>query len=140
VRATDAGRGALFDEHGVEGVKAAEQRVGIASGQAGDDAVLRHAVHRLAKHRSRSRPIPHRSSLSGRPWPPVMSCFKCFRRFILMFQVFDLNVAKVDLGCCICCNDNIRMLQAYVFECFSCFKSMFQVFHHDVVEVYLDVA
>ena len=38
-------------------------------------------------------------------------CVKCFRRFILMFQVFHLDVAKVDLGCC---NDNIHILQAYV--------------------------
>ena len=57
-----------------------------------------------------------------------------------MFEAFNLNAVKVDLGCCICCNDNIRMLQAYVFECFNCVKSMFQVFHHDVAEVYLDVA
>ena len=85
-----------------------------------------------------------------------------------MFQLFCLDFAKVDLGCCICCNDNIRMLQAYVssvlgvfkcfiwmlhmllwlythvsglcFKCFSCFKLMLQVFHLDVVKVYLDVA
>jgi hypothetical protein len=35
---------------------------------------------------------------------------KCFMHFKLMFQVFHLDIAKVDLGCCICCNDNIRML------------------------------
>jgi hypothetical protein len=58
-----------------------------------------------------------------------MSCFKCFRRFMLMFQVFHLDVAKVDLRCCICCNDNICMLQVYVFKCFRC---IFQVFHLDV--------
>jgi hypothetical protein len=52
-----------------------------------------------------------------------------------MFQVFYLDVAKVDLSCCICCNDNIRMLQAYVSKCFRCFKCMFQVFHLDVTYV-----
>jgi hypothetical protein len=31
-----------------------------------------------------------------------------------LFQVFHLDAAKVDLRCCICCNDKIRMLQAYV--------------------------
>ena len=54
-----------------------------------------------------------------------------------MFQVFHLDVAKVYLRCCICCNDNIRMLQAYVFKCFIC---IFQVFHLDVTKVDLDVA
>jgi hypothetical protein len=47
----------------------------------------------------------------GRPWPPATPCF---RRSRLMFQVFDLDVAKVYLRCCIHYNDNIRMLQAYV--------------------------
>jgi hypothetical protein len=49
-----------------------------------------------------------------------------------MFELFHLDVAKIDLGCCIRCNDNIRMLQAYVFKCF---KHMFQVFHLDVAYV-----
>jgi hypothetical protein len=53
----------------------------------------------------------YRISSPDRPRPPATPCF---RRFILMFQVFYLDVAKVNLGCCICCNDNIRMLQAYV--------------------------
>jgi len=46
------------------------------------------------------------------------TCFKCFR------QMFHLDVAKVDLGCCICCNDNIRMLQSVCFECFSYVSSV----------------
>ena len=37
----------------------------------------------------------------------------CFRRSRLMFQVFDLDVVKVYLRCCICCNDNIHMLSVY---------------------------
>jgi hypothetical protein len=32
------------------------------------------------------------------------------RRVYVVFQVFYLDVTKVDLRCCICCNDNIRML------------------------------
>jgi hypothetical protein len=51
-----------------------------------------------------------------------------------VFQVFHLDVVKVDLGCCICCNDNICMLQVYISSVISdvsnvCFK-----------DVYLDVA
>jgi uncharacterized membrane protein len=57
-----------------------------------------------------------------------------------MFQVFDLDVAKVNLRCCICCNNNIRMLQAYILKCFRCFKHMFQVFYLDVTKVNLGVA
>jgi hypothetical protein len=73
--------------------------------------------------------IPHGPELAGyhtpppgRPWPPAtLRCFRCFR---LMFQVFHLNVAKVDLECYICCKGNICKLQAYV-SCISdvCFKS-----------------
>jgi hypothetical protein len=58
-------------------------------------------------------------------WPPATSCFRHFR---FMFQVFFLNIAKVNLGCCICCNGNIHVLQAYVLSvsdvsdiCFKCF-------------------
>ena len=84
-----------------------------------------------------------------------------------MFQVFHLDVAKEDLRCCICCNDNICMLQAYVssvsvvsnvcFKCFimllhmfamalyacfkyfRCFRLVLQVFHLDVAKVDLVV-
>jgi hypothetical protein len=67
-----------------------------------------------------------------------------------MFQVFHLYVAKVYLGFFICCNNNIRMFQAYVqsasvvsdvcFKCFNldvayvamaahtCFECLFHVF------------
>jgi hypothetical protein len=55
--------------------------------------------------------------------------FKCFRRFRLMFQTFHLDVAKVDQGCFICCNDNIHVFQVYVQNvsvildvCFKCFR------------------
>jgi hypothetical protein len=78
-----------------------------------------------------------------------------------MFQVFHLDVAKVDMGCCTRCNAYIRMLQHYVSSilsgccksrsgmlrtlqclythvatlCFKCFRCMFQVFHLDVVYI-----
>jgi hypothetical protein len=77
----------------------------------------------------------------------VFQVFQPFQNYVSneskkrpMFQAFYLNVAKVNIRFCISCNNNIHMLQAYVFECFGCFKSMFQLFHHNVVEVYLDVA
>jgi hypothetical protein len=54
-----------------------------------------------------------------------------------MFQVFELDVVKVYLRCCIFCTDNILMLQPYVFKCF---RRMFQVFHLDVAKMDLGVA
>jgi hypothetical protein len=72
--------------------------------------------------------VPHRPP--GRAWP---SATLYFRRSRLMFQVFDLDVAKVYLRCCMCYNDNISMLQVYVFSvsgisdvCFKCFICMSQ--------------
>jgi hypothetical protein len=44
-----------------------------------------------------------------------------------MFQVFHLDIAEVDLECCITCT-----LQAYVFKCFKCFIHILQVFLLDV--------
>jgi hypothetical protein len=38
--------------------------------------------------------------------------FQAFQTFV--FQVYYQDVAKVDMRCCICCNDNICILQAYV--------------------------
>jgi hypothetical protein len=138
VRVAGTGGGALLDEHSEEGVEAAKQWVRAAGegdgARAGGARQNQLVALRLAVHHSPPQSPP------GRPWPPSTSCFKCFRRFRLMFEAFHLNVAKVDLGCCICCNNNICMLQAYVFKYFSCFKNMFQVFHHNVAKVYLDVA
>jgi hypothetical protein len=53
-----------------------------------------------------------------------------------MFQMFHLDVAEVYLRCCICCNDNIRMLQAYIFKCF---RRMFKAFHLDVAYVVMAI-
>jgi hypothetical protein len=40
-----------------------------------------------------------------------------------------MDVAKVNLRCYICCNNNIRMLQAYIFKCFRYFRRKFQTFY-----------
>jgi hypothetical protein len=36
--------------------------------------------------------------------------------FVMIFKILLIrfDVVKIDLGCCICCNDNIHMLQTYV--------------------------
>jgi hypothetical protein len=76
-----------------------------------------------------SLPI-YRSSPPDGPWPRRRTLsFNCFRRFRVLFQVFHLDVETIYLGCCICCNDKIRMLQAYVSSvsdvCCKCFIWMF---------------
>jgi len=48
----------------------------------------------LPLHRTRAPLASYHSSPPGRPWPPMTSCFKCFKR---MFQVFHLDVAEVYL-------------------------------------------
>jgi hypothetical protein len=57
--------------------------------------------------------------------------FKCFSYFICMFQVFHLNVAKVDIDVAYTC-----MLQKYVLS--VSFICMSQVFHLDVACVLHD--
>ena len=47
-------------------------------------------------------------------------CFKCFRRFRGMLELFYMDVAKVDQGCCTYC---------------KCFRGMLQLFHMDVAKV-----
>jgi hypothetical protein len=47
-----------------------------------------------------------------------------------MFQVFYLDVAKVDLDVAYTC-----IFQSYVFKCFRCFIHMLQVFYLDVAYV-----
>jgi hypothetical protein len=53
--------------------------------------------------------------------------------------VFHLYVTKIDLRCCICYNDNIRILQVYIFSV-SSVLDMFQMFYLNVAQVDLDVA
>jgi hypothetical protein len=79
----------------------------------------------------------HRSSPPRRTRAGKHYVFKYFRRFRLMFQVFHLNVTKVDPGCCICCKDNICMFASRYFRCF---RRLFQMFHLDVSQVDPDVA
>jgi hypothetical protein len=105
VRVASAGEVALLDEHGEEGVEEVEQWVDAVGGQAGDGAgaggarqnqlmALRRIVHRAAKPRPKPRPIPHRSSPPGRPWPRGNVVFQVFQAFQTEFH---LNVAKVDV-------------------------------------------
>ena len=61
-------------------------------------------------------------------------CFKYFKCFERMLQVFDLDVAKVDLV--------LHMMQwlytciaSVCFKYFSCFKFMLQIFCLDVAYV-----
>jgi hypothetical protein len=57
------------------------------------------------------------SSSPSRVWPPAKLCFKCFKHFKLMFQMFHVNVANRSWI--------LHMLQAYVSivlnVCFKCF-------------------
>jgi hypothetical protein len=52
-----------------------------------------------------------------------------------MFQVFDLDVVKVDLGYFICYNDNICMFQAYTQSVLVVSDTCFKCFHLDVAYV-----
>jgi hypothetical protein len=61
----------------------------------------------LPLHCSRAPLAGYRCSPPGRPWPPVMMCFKCFRR---MFS-------SVSSRCCVCCK---RMFHDASI-CFKCF-------------------
>jgi hypothetical protein len=60
----------------------------------------------------------------------VAYVFKCFRRFILLFQVFHLDVAKVGWKVAMtkyaCCKPMFQVFQTYVANVSSsCFKSRF---------------
>jgi hypothetical protein len=64
-------------------------------------------------------------------------CFKCFRWFIRLFQVFHLDVAYIAMAIHICCKCSNYMDVAKVdlnvtyvaMAIHACFKHMFQVFH-----------
>jgi hypothetical protein len=77
-------------------------------------------------------------------------CFKCFRCFIGMLQVFHMDIAKVDQDVAyvamvihICCKLMFsmfylffrRMLQVCLFGCYICFTHMLQVFYLDLTYV-----
>ena len=61
-------------------------------------------------------------------------CFKYFKYFRGMLQVFHMDVAKVDQRCCICCNSCTRMLQTSIPNVSSVFSDVCYKC------VYLDVA
>jgi hypothetical protein len=44
----------------------------------------------------------------------VSVCFKCFRRFKGMLQLFHMYVAKVDRRCCKCFRGTLRVFQRFV--------------------------
>jgi hypothetical protein len=55
-----------------------------------------------------------------------------------MFQLFYLDIVKVDLRCFICCNDNIRIFQVYVQSVLVVSDTCFKCFHLDVAYIALD--
>jgi hypothetical protein len=103
-------------------------------------------------------------SSPGRLWPPGMLCFRCFKGFRLMFQVFHLTLANrsgmlhmlqsnvssvpgvsdVCFKCFIWIFHMLQWLYTHVssvyFKRFTCFRLMLQVFHLNVAKVDLDVA
>jgi hypothetical protein len=64
----------------------------------------------------------------GRAANTVFQVFRPFGHFNLLFHVFYLDVAKLDLDV------------AYISKCFRHLKHLFQVFHLDVAKIDLDVA
>jgi len=81
---------------------------------------------RLQSPSSFSKFDGYRSSPPGKPWLPATSCFKCFRCFSCfrrLFQIFDLDILKTDLGVA-----HVARLHTHVsntcFKCFICFKLM----------------
>jgi hypothetical protein len=120
----------------------------------------------LACRRSPPAPTPRPKSTGPSPLPYVVNvCFKCFRYFRGMLQVFHIDVTKVDRGvvyvasvleaCCKRLFKIFHLLQTYVAnvlnwmlhmfctyvarvcsKCFSCFTLMLQcVFMLQVVSV-----
>jgi hypothetical protein len=79
----------------------------------------------LAHCRSLSAP-PQRPELIGTALPlfyVANICFKCFRRFRDMFQLFHIDVAKVYYGCCTC----------YIY--YKCCRGMLQAFIQNISSV-----
>ena len=82
-------------------------------------------------------------------------CLKCFSCFRCIFQVFHMDVAKVDrdvtyvvVAARVCCKRLsqcfiyffIRMMQVCLFGCCICFTHMLQVFYLDVAYVFAIVS
>jgi hypothetical protein len=58
-----------------------------------------------------------------------------FQVFYALFQVYHLDVVKLDLKCRICCSDNISMLQTYVSSVSNVSDVCFKCVHLDVAYV-----
>jgi hypothetical protein len=100
---------------------------------------------------ARRRLRPQRLELTGPGLPHVASaCFKCFRSFVGMFQVFHADVTKVDRNvayvvmvihvCCKCVFPMFhlffrRTLQVCLSRYYICFTHILQVFYMDVAYV-----
>ena len=70
---------------------------------------------------------------------PLLCCkvyFRCFSRFKGMLQLFLMDVAKVDRGCCICCKCFKCMLQAFFQNVWSIFRRMLQSFFIWMLHMY----
>jgi hypothetical protein len=58
-------------------------------------------------------------------------CFKRFRHFRGMMQLFYMDVTKVDRGCYTCCKSFQRQLQVFQWCCSKCYlysRGMLQAF------------
>ena len=64
----------------------------------------------------------------------VFQVFQAFQTSISTFKC-HMDVAKVDIECFICCNDNIRMFQAYVQSISVVSDTCFKCFHLDVAYI-----
>jgi hypothetical protein len=52
----------------------------------------------------------------------------CCNNMFHMFHLFQMYVANVLFGCCICYNDHVTSI---CFKCFICFSRMLQLFHFE---------
>jgi hypothetical protein len=105
----------------------------------------------LACRRLPPAPTPRPKSTGPSPLPYVVNvCFKCFRYFRGMLQVFHIDVTKVDRGvvyvasvleaCCKRLFKIFHLLQTYVAMCFyvascKCFIWMLHMFHTHISSV-----
>jgi hypothetical protein len=100
---------ALVTAPGCTRSQVAEPQRGRSSAGPLSSPLDRLTLYRAYLHHAMPFPPPRRpelagyhSTLAGRPWWLATSCFKCFRHFKLMFQVFYMDVLKLDPGCYVC--------------------------------------
>jgi hypothetical protein len=70
--------------------------------------------------------VPHQVG-RGRADERCVSSVSCVSDFVS--SVFHLGFVKVDLGCCICYNNKICMLQAYILSVSGFLVVCLQMFH-----------